>query len=100
MAEKTKTIIKIGGREYTVKASEPEEYVHKVAIYVNRKMEEVKRVQPSLSTTQVSVLTAINLGDEVIKLKDTITSLQNELAELKKSLKRQSLPVIHDVKRR
>ncbi|HCS75205.1 MAG TPA: cell division protein ZapA, partial [Clostridiales bacterium] len=41
MVQKSKAIVRIAGREYTIRASESEEYIHRVAIYVNRKMEEV-----------------------------------------------------------
>ncbi len=100
MADKITTIVKIGGREHTMRGIESEEYIHKVAIFVNRKMEEIERMQPGLSTTQIAVLTAINLGDEVIKLKETIEAQKLQMANLKESSKHSPAPAIYDVSRK
>ena len=72
MVQKTITVVKIGGREYTIRSVESQEYIHKVAIYVNNKIEEVEARQPNLSTSMVVMLAAINLADEVIKLQDKV----------------------------
>ena len=80
MVQKTITVVKIGGREYTIRSVESQEYIHKVAIYVNNKIEErLKRGGLILSTSMVVMLAAINLADEVIKLQDKVEKLQREL---------------------
>lgn len=100
MIQKTKTMVKIAGREYTIRAYESEEYIHKVAIYVNRKMESVDKSQSGLSTSMVAVLTAINLGDEVLKLQLEVEALQNQIKELQDTMKKPSSPTIYDVSRK
>ncbi|MBM7582053.1 cell division protein ZapA [Caldicoprobacter guelmensis] len=82
MVDKTKTVVRIGGREYTIRSVESEEYIHKVAIYVDKKMEEIRQRQPNLSTTMLAMLTAINLADEVIKLQERVEKLQREISVL------------------
>lgn len=82
VGRKTKTIVKIGGREYTITGEETAEYIHKVAIYVDRKMQEIEKVQHNLSTSMIAVLTAVNLADEVIKLQEEITELNEEIRRL------------------
>lgn len=77
--QKTITVVKIGGREYTIKSVESQEYIHRVAIYVNNKLEEVESRQPNLSSSMAVMLTAINLADEVIKLREKVDKLQREL---------------------
>ena len=99
MSGKVKTTVKIGGREYTMRGVESEEYIHKVAIYVNRKMEEVERLQPGLSTTQIAVLTAINLGDEVLKLHETVVSLMGQ-PKAGSNSKTPPAPAIYEVARK
>ena len=84
MAEKTRAVVRIAGREYTIRANEPEEYIHRVAIYANRKMEEVSKNQPNLSTTMAAILTVINLGDEVLKERDKVQKLVEEIEILKR----------------
>lgn len=100
MAQKTKTIIKIAGREYTIRANETEEYIHSVAIYVNRKMNEVSTAQPGLSVSMTTILTAMNLADEVIKLKAEIEELNQRVSELQDITTRNSNPPIHNLSRK
>ncbi len=69
MAERRKTIVRIAGKEYTLLADLPEEYIHKVAIYVDKKMNEVSRQRGDLSTAMLAVLAAINMADEVMELR-------------------------------
>lgn len=100
MAQMTKTIVKIAGREYTIRAEETEEYIHNVAIYVNRKMDEIMKSNPSLSTSMASVLTAINLGDEVLKLQAEVEVLKKKADQLQAALDKQTAPVFYDVSRK
>jgi len=106
MVGKTKTLVRIGGREYPIKSVESEEYIHKVAIYVDKKMEEIKQRQPNLSTTMLAMLTAINLADEVIKLQQKVEKLQREISVLHSVLEEDgrndapNISVLHDISRR
>ena len=75
--DKVKTIVNIGGKEYTIAGSESAEYIHRVALCVNQKMGELKRGNEQLNNTLLAILTAINIADDYIKAKD-------ELAEVKK----------------
>ncbi|HHU49728.1 MAG: cell division protein ZapA [Caldicoprobacterales bacterium] len=84
--KKVRATVRIAGRDYTIRGTESEEYIHRVAIHVNRKMEEVINAQPGLSTAMAAVLTALNLGDEVLKLKDEIQSLQTRINELEEEV--------------
>lgn len=103
MMQKSKVVVRIGGREYTIKSFESEEYIHKVAIYVDKKMEQVQKCQPSLSSSMISMLTAINLADEVIKLQERNGKLQRELSALHDLLDAHdtsAAPAVYDVTRR
>lgn len=87
MCKKNKVIVRIGGREYAMRGVESEEYIHKVAIYVDKMMESIASKQPPLSTSMLAILTAINLSDEIIKQKSEIENLQRELNEAKAAAK-------------
>ncbi|MFU0799259.1 MAG: cell division protein ZapA [Xylanivirga thermophila] len=110
MDKVTKTVVNIGGREYTMRGFESEEYIHNVAIYVDKKMEEIEERQLGLSTSMLYVLTAVNLADEVLKLKGQVAKLQNQVNNLEQQLaesskkdeatKRNNTPIIYDVARR
>lgn len=66
MARK-KTTVRIDGHDYTLAGEESEEYMHEVAIYVDRKMSEIHKQFKHLSTSMVAVLSAINIADELLK---------------------------------
>ena len=85
--EKVKTVVKIGGKEYMMAGYEPEDYIHKVAIYVDRKMEEIKEKSFSLSTTMIAVLSAVNIADELLKEKESTAKLQAQVNTLKEELR-------------
>ncbi len=85
--EKTKITVRISGKEYTMVSSESEEYIHRVAIYVDRKMQEIGYAT-KLSTNMLAVLTCLNVGDELLKAQDENTRLRKELGQMRQELAR------------
>ena len=67
MSDKIKTVVRIGGQEYRLSGYESEEYMHRVAIYVDRKMNEIGKNFTDLNTTMIAVLAALNIADELIR---------------------------------
>ncbi len=61
----------IGGNVYTLSGNESEEYLQRVALYINKKMDEVRNSDngKSLNTRLQSVLLAINIADDYYKMK-------------------------------
>ena len=80
--EKTKTTVHIGGRDYTMVGVESEEHIRRVAVYVDRKLEELT-LATRLPQRMVAVLTALNIADDLIKAQDENTRLRRELLEAK-----------------
>ena len=76
--EKTKTTVRIGGREYTMVGVDSEEHIKRVAVFVDRKMEELM-LATRLPQPMISVLTAMNIADELMKAQDENTRLRREL---------------------
>lgn len=81
--EKTKTIVSIGGKEYTICGTDSAEYIHRVALKVNGKLDEIKRANPDLNNIQLAMLTAINIADDYMKANDELQSLKKELEQQK-----------------
>lgn len=80
MENKTKTVVRICGSDYTLMGTESEEYMQKISLYVDKKMRTIA-TNPHLNNVQVAVLSAINMSDDYHKVKE----LQEETAaELKK----------------
>lgn len=85
--EKNKTTVRIAGKEYTMVSNESEEYIHRVAIYVDRKMQEIGYAT-KLSTNMLAVLTCLNIGDELLKAQDENNRLRKELGQMRQELAR------------
>lgn len=77
--ESKKVEVKINNIEYTLVTNEPEEYVQRVALLVNKRMNEISEGSPQLSTAMKAVLTAINLADECLKNESVLDNLRVEL---------------------
>ncbi|HHV95339.1 MAG TPA: cell division protein ZapA [Clostridiaceae bacterium] len=86
MEIKNKVTIKIAGTEYTVKGSEPEEYIHKLGFFVDKKMTQIMEKNSMLSTCMAAVLTALNIADDYMKAEEKNKALQDELEKTKKEL--------------
>lgn len=81
MENKTKTIVRICGSNYTLVGTESEEYIQKVCRYVDDKMRTISS-GAGLNKMKVAVLAAVNLSDEYHKA----ASRQEQLAvELERS---------------
>ncbi len=84
MAEKISAEVVIGGKVYTLSGYEEEEYLQKVAAYLNAKMNELnsveafKRFPPDMK----AILLHLNIADDYFKAKNYVEKLEKE-AEIK-----------------
>lgn len=79
---KQSTTVRVAGKEYTLVSSEPPEYMHRIAAYVDRKLSETARAT-RLNVDKAAVLVAINIADELMKAHDENSRLRRELAALR-----------------
>lgn len=87
-ASKTDTEVIIGGKVFTLSGYESEDYLQKVASYINNKVNEYSKLdgfrrQPV--DTQ-NVLLQLNIADDYFKAKKQITVLEDELEAKDKEL--------------
>ncbi len=61
--------VTILGNEYTIRGEADEAYIQKLAAYVNGKMNEIGSRSNVAQPLKISILTAINLADEVFRLR-------------------------------
>ncbi|MCR5282042.1 MAG: cell division protein ZapA [Lachnospiraceae bacterium] len=83
MEAKTDTEVLIRGRVYTLSGYESEEYLQKVALYINNKYAEYTKndsFNHQSSDTQ-SVLLELNIADDYFKAKKQIALLEEALAK-------------------
>lgn len=85
--QKTKTTVKIAGKEYNITGYDSEEYVQRVAAHVNRKMNELFTAT-HLPPTQLAVLAAVNATDDMMKSRDEIRRLRRENERLREALEK------------
>ena len=88
MASKTDTEVIIGGKVFTLSGYESEEYLQKVASYINNKISEYNKIdgfkrQPI--DTQ-NVLLQLNIADDYFKAKKQIQLMEEQLSEKEKEL--------------
>ncbi|KYO65224.1 MULTISPECIES: cell division protein ZapA [Thermovenabulum] len=61
--------VKINGEDYFLKGSASQEYIKKVASYVDEKFRLISKLHPELGRVDLAVLTAIQIADEYFTLK-------------------------------
>ena len=88
MAEKTSAEVIIGGKVYTLSGYEGEEYLQKVASYLNGKLEEFKEMPDytKLSGDMKSVLLELNIADDYFKAKTQVEKLEREIEQKEKEI--------------
>ena len=88
MAAKTDAEVIIGGKVLTLCGYESEEYLQKVASYINNKLAEYSKVdsfrrQP---LDMQNILMQLNIADDYFKAKKQIHSLEDEIENKEKEL--------------
>lgn len=88
MSARTDTEVIIGGKVLTLSGNESEEYLQKVASYINNKINEYGKVdsfkrQPM---DMQNVLLQLNIADDFFKAKKQISVLEEELQNKEKEL--------------
>lgn len=61
--------VQILGEEHVIKGQASEEYIRSLAAQVNRRLEEVQSSNPLLPRHRIAILVAINLLNELEKLR-------------------------------
>ena len=84
MSSKNDTEVILDGKIYTLSGYESEEYLQKVASYINNKINEFKEAEgySRLTADMQKVLLELNIADDYFKAKKQADSLGNEI-ELK-----------------
>ncbi len=83
--ENKRVEVKINNVEYMLVTNEDEEYVQRVALLVNKRMQQILEGNKQLSTAMAAVLTSINIADDYLKkdeAMDTIAKEMNNYMEL------------------
>ena len=88
MASKTDTEVIIGGKVFTLCGYESEEYLQKVASYINGKMNEYNKVDSysRQSLDMQNVLMQLNIADDYFKAKKQLSAMEEEMETKEKEI--------------
>ena len=83
MSSKNKTEVLIDGKIYSLSGYESEEYLQRVATYINNKLAELKKLDgyARLSQELKSILLELNVADDYFKAKNQVEMVEEELAQ-------------------
>ena len=88
MSTKTDTEVIIAGKVFTLSGYESEEYLQRVASYINNKIAEYNKVDSfkRQSRDTQNVLLQLNIADDYFKAKKQISLLEEELQNKEKEM--------------
>lgn len=78
--------VEILGQKFTISSEAEEGYMLKVADYVDSKMQELMQASKPVSKSNVAMLAALNIADELHRLKDSHEAVLNRLDQLSKRI--------------
>lgn len=88
MSEKTSAEVIIGGKVYTLSGYEGEEYLQRVAAYINNKMNEFDSMEAfrRFPADMKATLIQLNIADDYFKAKTQAEKLEQEIEQKDKEL--------------
>jgi cell division protein ZapA len=72
--------VQIFGHSYTIRGEADEEYIMRVAAFVDRKMREITEKLPVASLSKVAILASLNIADELFKERAQRQSQEQQLS--------------------
>ncbi len=65
--DKVSVAVNIFGEDYSIRGTEPREYIEKLAAMVDDQMRVFYEKNPNLGISRLAILTALNMADELCK---------------------------------
>lgn len=86
--DKSETVVTISGKNYTLMGYESDEYMQRVASFVNSRLEEYRKVDSyrRLPADTQNVLVLLNIADEYFKAREQVEQLNEDLERRDKDL--------------
>lgn len=76
------------GQKYTIKGDASAKYIEQLASFVSDKIKEVSGTSPNITPLKAAILAAINIADELHKLKSEQEDIAKSIEEKTASLTR------------
>ena len=71
--------VNILGNTYTLKTDADEEYIKKLAQYLNKKNKELTGKDSGIPTLKEIIMVALNVADELFRLKEEVEKIDKEI---------------------
>ena len=78
--------VDILGQKYSIKGDASEEYIKKLAAFVDLKLKEVHNSSPSMAPLKAAILVSLNSADELHRLKEEQEKAAKNIEEKAKVL--------------
>ena len=81
--QKTRITVDICGQTYNMVGTEKSNHMRQVASIVDERMREISSRNPTLDSSKVAVLTAVNSVHDYLKLTEQFEQMEDQLKKLK-----------------
>lgn len=88
--EKNRSVIRLAGQEFKIAGDESNTYMQELADGVNKRISEVQKQYPMLSSGNCVLLAMLNMADELHKLRDDYDALDKRIAQLRDMPRRET----------
>ncbi|MDH4065594.1 MAG: cell division protein ZapA [Acidobacteriota bacterium] len=88
MADLKVVTVEIQGQQYPIRTSLDDGYVHRLAAYVDARLQKAAQSAPSADTVGLAILAALNITDEYFRVRDERTLETDTVAERTAALER------------
>ena len=75
-----KSVIRLLGNDYQIESENSEEFIQKIAFYVDKMFNEIAERNSRLSTNMIAVITSLNIAEETLKLQYENKELSAQLS--------------------
>src|SRR5262245_65801517 len=80
--------VEIAGQRYPIRSTLDDQYVARLAIYVDEKMRAAAESTPTGDTLRLAVLAALNIADELFRCREANRASNGEIAQRAGELER------------
>src|SRR5437773_7109424 len=81
MSEDRVSSVEIAGQRYPIRSTLDQEYVARLALYVDEKMRAASDSTPTSDSLRLAVLAALNIADELFRCRDVNRDRDGQIAE-------------------
>jgi len=89
-------VVDIYGHQYTIVGDENTSHIRTVASLVDSKMKEISESNRYLDANKLAVLTAVNIANDFLKLKDEYNKIKKDYEDLVEKLEKKEEKAYND----